>query len=62
IRTEKGGEIFQKAQEEEYLTSKPLEESEAGLPLLIKLARGKRKRNLEKLESKRTEGGYVTHF
>jgi len=62
IRTEKGGEIFRKAQEEGYLTSKPLEESETGLPLLIKLARGKRKRNLEKLESKRAEGKYATHF
>ncbi len=62
IRTEKGEEIFQKAQEEGYLTSKPLEESETGLLLLIKLARGKRKRNLEKLESKRTEGKYATHF
>ncbi|MEM3525923.1 MAG: Coenzyme F420 hydrogenase/dehydrogenase, beta subunit C-terminal domain, partial [Candidatus Jordarchaeaceae archaeon] len=41
IRTERGKEIFQKAQEEGYLTSKPLEETEAGLPLLVKLAKGK---------------------
>lgn len=62
IRTENGKEVFQKAQEEGYLTSKPLEETETGLPLLIKLAKGKRKRNLEKLESKRAEGNYATYF
>lgn len=62
IRTEKGKEIFQKAQEEGYLISKPLEETETGLPLLIKLAKGKRKRNLEKLESKRAGGNYATYF
>ncbi|MEM2144397.1 MAG: AAA family ATPase, partial [Candidatus Jordarchaeaceae archaeon] len=55
-------EIFQKAQEEGYLTSKPLEQTETGLPLLIKLAKGKRKRNLEKLESKRAGGNYATYF
>lgn len=62
IRTEKGKAIFQKAQEEGYLTSKPLEQTETGLPLLIKLAKGKRKRNLEKLESKRAGGNYATYF
>jgi coenzyme F420 hydrogenase subunit beta len=62
IRTERGKEIFQKAQEEGYLTSKPLEDTETGLPLLIKLAKGKRKRNLEKLESKRAGGKYATYF
>ncbi|MGQ9719707.1 MAG: Coenzyme F420 hydrogenase/dehydrogenase, beta subunit C-terminal domain [Candidatus Jordarchaeum sp.] len=62
VRTEKGKELFQKAQEEGYLTSKPLDEAETGLPLLIKLAKGKRKRNLEKLDSKREEGKYATFF
>jgi coenzyme F420 hydrogenase subunit beta len=62
IRTEKGKEVFQKAQEEGYLTSKPLDETETGLPLLIKLAKGKRKRNLEKLESKKAQGNYATYF
>lgn len=62
IRTERGKEVFQKAQDEGYLTSKPLEEAETGLPMVIKLAKGKRKRNLEKLESKRAEGKYATCF
>jgi coenzyme F420 hydrogenase subunit beta len=62
IRTEKGKEVFLKAQDEGYLTSKPLEEAETGLPMVIKLAKGKRKRNLEKLESKKAEGKYATYF
>ncbi len=62
VRTERGKEVFQKAQEEGYLTSKPLEEVEPGLPMVLKLAKGKRKRNLEKLESKRIEGKYATYF
>ena len=62
VRTEIGKEVFRKAQEEGYITSKPLEEVEPGLPLVIKLAKGKRKRNLEKLESKRVEGNYATYF
>nr|MDO8077686.1 Coenzyme F420 hydrogenase/dehydrogenase, beta subunit C-terminal domain [Candidatus Freyarchaeota archaeon] len=62
VRTEKGMEIFRKAQEGGYLTSKPLEEVEPGLPLLVKLAKGKRKRNLEKLEARRAEGKYATRF
>ncbi len=62
VRTERGKEVFQKAHDEGYITSKPLGEVEPGLPLVIKLAKGKRKRNLEKLESKRAEGNYATYF
>ncbi|MFB0562603.1 MAG: Coenzyme F420 hydrogenase/dehydrogenase, beta subunit C-terminal domain [Candidatus Lokiarchaeia archaeon] len=62
VRTERGKEVFQKAQEEGYLTSKPLDEVEPGLPMVLKLAKGKRKRNLEKLDSIRVEGKYATYF
>lgn len=58
VRTRKGEEVFEGAVKEGYITANPL--SDASMELLQKLARGKRKRNLEALSERSREGKYAT--
>ncbi|MEM1657586.1 MAG: Coenzyme F420 hydrogenase/dehydrogenase, beta subunit C-terminal domain [Candidatus Jordarchaeales archaeon] len=58
VRTEKGEEIFDGAVKEGYITVNPLPSD--GMDLLQKLARGKRKRNLETLNKRAEERKYAT--
>ncbi|MBS7287192.1 MAG: Coenzyme F420 hydrogenase/dehydrogenase, beta subunit C-terminal domain, partial [Candidatus Freyarchaeota archaeon] len=58
VRTKKGEEVFEGAVKEGYVTANPL--SDTSMELLQKLARGKRRRNLEALNERAREGKYTT--
>ncbi len=58
IRTKRGEKIFEEAMKEGYLIANSL--PDAGMELLQKLAKGKRKRNLEALSERAKEGKYAT--
>jgi len=58
VRTKRGEEIFEGALREGYVTANPL--PDASMELLQKLAKGKRKRNLEALSERAREGKYAT--